>query len=218
VLIDRFIDEAIARSIEVVLNLGAGLDTRPYRMSLPASLLWCEVDLAPVIEHKETVLANESPRCRLRRVALDIVETTARQELLASLLGDETPALVLAEGVFPYLQPDDVARILDDLHARPAVQNLIVDYLSPELMRARSAMPLAHSSVAMPFVPEDWQGFFAARGWKVAQMGDLAEEGERHGRPFAMPEAMRAIAQGQAGARRPSAQGTFAAYALMERA
>lgn len=205
VLIDRFLDEAIARGTSAILNLGAGLDARPYRMSLPSSLLWFEVDLAPVIEHKETVLANESPRCRLRRLALDIGDTAGRQQLLASLCTEQTSVLVLAEGVFPYLQPDDVARILDDLHARSAIQNLIVDYLSPELMRARSATSSRPSSVAMPFVPEDWEGFFAAHGWKVGQMGDLAAEGERRGRPFAMPGAMRA-------------QGTFAAYALMARA
>lgn len=216
VLIDRFLEEAIAGGIKAVLNLGAGLDTRPYRMRLPSSLLWFEVDLAPVIEHKETVLANESPRCRLRRVALDIVDTAARHELLASVCTEQSSVLVLAEGVFPYLQPDDVARILDDLRARPAIQNLIVDYLSPELMRARSVTTTGHSS--MPFVPEDWHGFFAAHGWKVAQMGDLAAEGERCGRPFAMPEAMRALAEGQADAGRPGSQRTFAAYALMERA
>ena len=117
------------------------------------------------------------------------------------------PTLVLAEGVFPYLQPDDVARILDDLHARASIQNLIVDYLSPELIRARRVTALAGADVAMPFAPDDWHGFFAARGWTVKHMGDLAEEGERCGRTFVVPEAMRA-----------KAQGTFAAYALMQRA
>lgn len=202
VLIDRFLEEAIARGIQAVLNVGAGLDTRPYRMSLPSSLSWVEVDLAPIIEHKEAVLANESPRCRLQRFALDIVDPTARHELLASLFPDETPALVLAEAVFPYLQPDDVARILDDLYARAGIRHLIVDYLSPELIRARSATAVGRASAPMPFVPEDWQGFFAAHGWNVQQMGDLAEQGRRCGRPFAGP----------------SSPGTFAAYALMERA
>lgn len=210
VLIDRFLDEAIARGIQAVLNLGAGLDARPYRMNLPSSLSWFEIDLAPVIAHKETVLASESPRCRLERFAVDIADPTARRDLLARLFRDEPPALVLAEGVFPYLQPDDVAQILDDLHARPGIRNLIVDYLSPELVRARSMKALGSSSVSLTFVPEDWHGFFGAHGWRVEQMGDLADEGQRRGRPFVVPEAMRAAA--------PSSQGTFAGYALMARA
>ena len=43
------IDELILREVElgcdVVLNLGAGLDTRPQRLPLPESLRWIEVDL-----------------------------------------------------------------------------------------------------------------------------------------------------------------------------
>src|SRR5450631_736892 len=38
--IDLLINEALKTEIDSVLNLGAGLDTRPYRMSLPARLRW----------------------------------------------------------------------------------------------------------------------------------------------------------------------------------
>ncbi len=38
--IDAFILEGIRDGVDAVLNLGAGLDTRPYRMDLPASLRW----------------------------------------------------------------------------------------------------------------------------------------------------------------------------------
>ena len=42
VVIDRYLQEAIARGVDTVVNLGACLDTRPYRMTLPASLSWVE--------------------------------------------------------------------------------------------------------------------------------------------------------------------------------
>jgi O-methyltransferase involved in polyketide biosynthesis len=42
--IDRLISEALAAGVDTVLNLGAGLDSRPYRMILPASLRWVELD------------------------------------------------------------------------------------------------------------------------------------------------------------------------------
>ena len=42
--IDRLIASAIERGADTVLNLGAGLDTRPYRLQLPASLRWVEAD------------------------------------------------------------------------------------------------------------------------------------------------------------------------------
>src|SRR5688572_11381442 len=42
--IDRMIEMAISDKIDTVINLGAGLDTRPYRLKLPANLIWIEVD------------------------------------------------------------------------------------------------------------------------------------------------------------------------------
>ena len=37
VLIDAFLRSAIVSGIDTVINLGAGLDTRPYRMDLPSA-------------------------------------------------------------------------------------------------------------------------------------------------------------------------------------
>jgi len=39
----------------MVVNLAAGLDARPYRMSLPASLQWIEVDLPEILAYKEKI-------------------------------------------------------------------------------------------------------------------------------------------------------------------
>jgi len=41
-----------------------GLDARPYRMNLPPTLQWIEVDFQDIIAYKEETLANEKPRCR----------------------------------------------------------------------------------------------------------------------------------------------------------
>src|SRR5690242_20465118 len=39
-MFDRHISEQVRRGVDTVVNLGAGLDARPYRMDLPKSLLW----------------------------------------------------------------------------------------------------------------------------------------------------------------------------------
>jgi O-methyltransferase involved in polyketide biosynthesis len=39
-VIDDLIREALADGVDLILNLGAGLDTRPYRMTLPSNLYW----------------------------------------------------------------------------------------------------------------------------------------------------------------------------------
>ena len=38
IIIDDLINQAISQGVDTVLNLGAGLDTRPYRMQLPKTL------------------------------------------------------------------------------------------------------------------------------------------------------------------------------------
>ena len=44
-LIDALVRAEIGRGADMVINLAAGLDSRPYRMELPNTLRWVEVDL-----------------------------------------------------------------------------------------------------------------------------------------------------------------------------
>src|SRR6476659_3544961 len=48
---DRMVGAAVAAGADLVLNLAAGLDSRPYRLSVPASLQWIEVDLPEILEY-----------------------------------------------------------------------------------------------------------------------------------------------------------------------
>ena len=60
-LFDHFITQELQQGVDLVLNLAAGLDARPYRMKLPASLQWIEVDLPGILAYKEVILAGETP-------------------------------------------------------------------------------------------------------------------------------------------------------------
>lgn len=181
VVIDRFIDEALARGVTTVLNLGAGLDARPYRLQLPEALRWIEADRPEVIAWKEQRLAGETPRCRLERVGLDLADAAARRRLFEPI--DER-TLVLTEGVVPYLTEGEVAALADDLHAR-RVAAWIVEYLSPESMRFRRERMGKHlRNAPFRFEPADWSAFFAAHGFRPREMRYLPEEAERLGRAF----------------------------------
>ncbi len=105
----HFILDGLREGVDAVLNLGAGLDTRPYRMDLPASLQWVEADFPHLIDFKNNTLAAHSPRCSLRRVAVDLADDNARREFLAGVLPDAQKVLVLTEGVVPYLPEQQVA-------------------------------------------------------------------------------------------------------------
>src|SRR4051812_34635296 len=116
-VIDAFIRSAVAEGIDTILNLGAGLDTRPYRLELPTTLRWIEVDYPHVIELKNTRLAGEKPTCQLTRVSLDLADDQRRQEFLREIAASSSRILVLTEGVIPYLEGEAVATLARELHS-----------------------------------------------------------------------------------------------------
>ena len=82
---DRLIDQALAEGVDLVVNLAAGLDARPYRMALPPALRWVEVDLPEILDYKSEILASAIPRCALERVTLDLSNADARRGLFDRL-------------------------------------------------------------------------------------------------------------------------------------
>ena len=80
-LFDRFVTRLVQHGADMVVNLAAGLDTRPYRMALPASLRWVEVDLPDILDYKEEILGDAKPVCALERVRLDLSNADARRGL-----------------------------------------------------------------------------------------------------------------------------------------
>jgi methyltransferase (TIGR00027 family) len=74
---DNLISEQIRAGADMVVNLAAGLDTRPYRMTLPSSLKWIEVDLPAILDYKAGILAQAKPACSLERVSLDLTNVAA---------------------------------------------------------------------------------------------------------------------------------------------
>lgn len=188
VIIDRLIERAVREGVDTILNLGAGLDTRPYRMDLPRSLRWIEVDYPHVIELKETRLAEEAPRCRLERVALDLTDREARQAFLGGIDAQAEKILVLTEGVTPYLTEADVGDLADDLRKVAKARYWIIDYFSPEALKYGARLRKKFMRNApFQFTPRDWFAFFASHGWKPDEVRYISEEADRLGRPAPLP-------------------------------
>ena len=75
----------VAHGADLVVNLAAGLDTRPYRMPLPPSLRWVEVDLPDILDYKEEILGDARPVCAAERVRLDLSNEDGRRGLFGDL-------------------------------------------------------------------------------------------------------------------------------------
>jgi methyltransferase (TIGR00027 family) len=223
IVIDDFITQAIARGVEMVVNLGAGLDTRPYRLPLPPTLRWVEVDYPDFMTWKDQQLAGETPRCRLERIGLDLARRTERQSLLASLDGQAARMLILTEGVVPYLDLEAAGTLADDLHALVHVESWIVDYLSKESIAWRKRRGVDRFLAAAPFRfdPPDWFGFFAEHGWSRREIRYLPVEGKRVGRPAPLPVALRLLIKVLRALAPPQRRGgfdAFSGYAVLQRA
>ena len=193
-VIDDLILAAIRDGVDTVLNLGAGLDTRPYRVNLPASVLWIEADYPHIIEYKEGELANEKPRCRLERVKIDLVDASKRRGLFSAIDARAGKILVLTEGVVPYLSVEQAGSLADDLREMVRLGYWVVDYFSPDAMKFRRSNQMGKKMLNAPFLfdPADWFGFFLHHGWEAKEIRYLADEGNRLGRPLPLPFLLRA--------------------------
>lgn len=188
-IIDNYILQQIQQGTDTIINLGAGLDTRPYRLNLPSNLHWIEVDYPKVIDFKEDRLRPEKPRCHLERVSLNLTDHLARQKLFNNINARTTKALVITEGVVPYLSNEDVASIARDLLAQKNFKAWIVDYFSPNVLNfmRRKKFRKQMENAPLQFSPIDWFVFFEEHGWKVSDIRYLPEESEKLGRSVPLP-------------------------------
>ena len=176
VLFDRFISDEVAAGADLVINLAAGLDTRPYRMDLPSTLHWIEVDLPAILDYKESILRDAKPRCRLERIRLDLADEPARRDRFAQMIAGAARAVVVSEGLLIYLEPTQVASLARDLRALPAVRSWILDIASPglvKMLRDRGGQMIAEAGAPYKFAPEDGAEFFVRCGWHAADVASL---------------------------------------------
>jgi methyltransferase (TIGR00027 family) len=181
-LFDQFITQEVAGGADLVVNLAAGLDARPYRMDLPKTLRWIEVDLPELLAYKEGALAGEKPNCALERVVLDLSETTARRSLFDRLGGSAKKALVITEGLLVYLTADEVASLARDLTRPESFRHWVLDLVSPGLLRMlqkKTRGELDAAGAPLKFGPPEGPGFFAAHGWRPVEIGSIIKTAAR---------------------------------------
>ena len=203
-------DEIILRSIErdgvdCVLNLAAGLDTRPYRLPLPKTLRWIEADLPDILAYKTEKLAGEKPVCRFERVAADLTDTAARRGLFIRAAQGSKAVLTVTEGLLAYLAPEQVGALADDLHSPPAMRQWLIDIASPRLKKMLDRKVGKHVSAAnapFKFAPAEGTKFFEPHGWKEREFRSTIMEAFRLHRTMRMAWIFRILGALQPAAKR----------------
>jgi methyltransferase (TIGR00027 family) len=184
-LIDDLVLTAIDEGCDRVLNLAAGLDTRPYRLDLPADLRWVEADLPGLLADKEQALHDQEPRCRLARYAVDLADPAARDAFLDDALAGAGKALVLTEGLLMYLDDHDVVALAQSLK-RPQIAWWLLEFWGAGLrkwMDRKTAAIMANAP--FKFGAENGLAYFEQIGWTPLEVESILLAANRFRRlPF----------------------------------
>jgi methyltransferase (TIGR00027 family) len=182
-LMDDLIAASVSEGCDRVLNLAAGFDTRPYRMTLPESLEWVEADLAPMIDEKEMLLEQERPRCRLRRERVDLGDAAARGAFLRREASGVNKALVVTEGLLVYLDDGGVRTLGRELASHAGIRWWITDVASPAIRQMLTrGMGADLDNAPMKFAPPDGVAFFETLGWRASDIRSMYREAVRYRR------------------------------------
>lgn len=108
-VIDDWLVDSSTDGPRQVVNLGAGMCTRPYRLQyLSDSTIMYEVDDLELLNAKQQVLqdAGYEPRVQVQHVAGDVTDMdTLCKSLLNNGFDPSLPTDWIAEGLFAYLDP-----------------------------------------------------------------------------------------------------------------
>lgn len=192
-VLDEFLLRSVRRDARQVVLLGAGLDTRAYRLDWPSDLVVYEVDRAGVLAFKEGVLQELSAAPRVKRVTVPV---DLRADWVAALTSagfdPVVPSAWLAEGLLFYLPGAAETSLVDSVHRLAADGSALAfeAKLEKDLMAYRDSpiysatreqigIDLLHLFDHGP--RPDSAGALRARGWSVS-MHTPFEFSRKHGR------------------------------------
>lgn len=207
------------RNADLVLNLAAGLDARPWRLALPPSLRWVDVDLPPMLEYKTSNMRDAQPVCRYEAIPTDLVNASEREAVFSRVAARASAALVIAEGLLIYLTDEQVAGLARELHRQTSFRWWLIDLASPRLLQILQkswGRTLAKGNAPFRFAPPNGTDFFRPLGWREVTYRSALEEAHRIGREMPMMWFWRLLSRLSPPEKREEAR-RISGYVLFER-
>src|SRR4051812_48130374 len=187
---DEIILDAVQkRHADLVVNLAAGLDARPWRLPVPPSLRWIDVDLPEILDYKTDSLKEEKTVCQYEAVRLDLTDVPKREALFSQIGAESSRVLVVTEGLLIYLTADQVATLARDLHAPSSFQWWVIDLANPRLLAMMQKMwgkSVNAGNAPFQFAPAESTKFFEPFGWREAEYHPAMEAAQRLNREMRM--------------------------------
>jgi len=112
-LIDDYLNSELANcSDSKIISIGAGFDTRPYRLT---GGNWLEIDEPQIINSKNEKLPVDECPNPLRRISVDFSNESLAEKLRQESKNRHT--IFVIEGVFMYLDSEDIVETVSALQA-----------------------------------------------------------------------------------------------------
>jgi O-methyltransferase involved in polyketide biosynthesis len=124
----------------IVLNLGCGLDGRAWRVEPPSTARWFDVDFPEVIELRRRLSPD--------REGVRSIGSSVTDPGWIGALPADGPALILAEGLTPYLDGDELGRLFRRLTAHFSSGLLAFDAYSRLGLRLMENLPCIRATGA----------------------------------------------------------------------
>ncbi|WP_405696713.1 class I SAM-dependent methyltransferase [Streptomyces sp. NBC_01185] len=103
-VLDDFLHRSVGTGVRQVVLLGAGLDTRAFRLDLPSDCVVFEIDRAGVLAFKQQVLTELSAAPKAKRVPVPVdLRGDWVTALTSAGFDPAAPSVWLAEGLLFYL-------------------------------------------------------------------------------------------------------------------
>jgi methyltransferase (TIGR00027 family) len=172
---DDWTQEAVREcEAKQLVLLGAGMDTRAFRLRWPEGLRFWEIDTPELFALKEARLQSAGVRLGLERITVEADLTTGDwvRLLLDGGFKKNRPTVWLAEGLFQYLAAADVDQILEGTASLSAHGSRFgSEIISEESLQrpSRQAALQLRKDRGTPWVfgANNPEKLFLSHGWKV---------------------------------------------------
>jgi O-methyltransferase involved in polyketide biosynthesis len=148
----------------VVLNLGCGLDSRVFRVDPPEGIAWFDVDLPEVIALRQRIYPE-------RNVGYRLIPSSVTDFGWLEDADVRRPAMVVAEGLMPYLPSEEAPKLVERLVHHFASGELAFDgYSSLGLKVLRMTPQLRATGAEVHYAIDDPKSLeSAAPGLKLVE-------------------------------------------------
>ncbi|MEU6284258.1 SAM-dependent methyltransferase [Streptomyces sp. NPDC047028] len=188
--LDDLLEQASASGVRQVVLLGAGMDSRAFRMDWPEGMRLFEVDTVAPLDFKASVLRQERAVARCERITVPVDLRDDWPGALAAAGHDAAaPTVWIAEGLLIYLPEDAVELLLARIGARSAIGSRMGLTLGSRGVIERfgaDAVPGSPASMWVSEMPDDPVGWLAGHGWE-ADCHTVRERAAVYGRPISTP-------------------------------